>query len=65
MATPNLTIAVEPIERGTAVYLPPAPAESTRKRIAKVVLRLDNGTARDPFEDHGRRLLVVEFLDCR
>ncbi len=40
MAAPNLTIAVEPTERGTAMYLPLAPAKSTQKGIAKVVLRL-------------------------
>ncbi len=40
MAAPNLSIAVEPAERGTAMYLPLAPAKSTQKGIAKVVLRL-------------------------
>jgi hypothetical protein len=40
MSNPNLTIAVEPVENGKAVYLPIAPADASKGAWVKIVLRL-------------------------
>lgn len=40
MSTPNLTIAVEPVESGKAVYLDIAPSAAGGQALVKIVLRL-------------------------